>query len=170
MMTARIFEPGWLRMRDAGSASVDFSVEPVYGGQGYDYAMASTALIGLRIDALEDVVGPPHVPINRECTIRRGKGPSRQGYVTDTVLDLMRGRTVKDTEWARCWLVAGRSGFAAEEGDSGSAVVLDDGVLLGHLVAVTGWPFGRQEMCFVQDAWSVLQHAHREFCPCLRFG
>lgn len=166
---ARIFGPGLMRLREIGSARVEYVTESVGPEPGFDYALAASSVSALHVAAVDRTVGPPHVPTERQCTIRRGKGASRPGFVTDTVLDLVRGRDVAGTSWARCWLVTGRGGFAAEEGDSGSAVVLDDGALLGHLVAVTGWPFGRPEMGLVQDAWSVLQHAHYAFCPCLRF-
>lgn len=167
---ARVFEPGLWRLRETGAAHVRFAIEPGGDDAGYDYALVSApTTTSLSVSKVESTVGPPHVPVERQCTIHRGKGPRRPGFVTDTVLDITRGRSVGDTTWARCWLVTGRGGFAAEEGDSGSAVVLDDGVLLGHLVAVTGWPFGHPEMGLVQDAWSVLQHAHQHLCPCLRY-
>lgn len=155
--------------RVVGQATLRSCVQPSTSG-GYDYALVADvddSAVGASV--VSDVVGPPHVPANRNVKIFRGRGRTRQGYVSDTALDLVRGRSIGATDWCRCWLVVGRDGVAAQEGDSGASVVLDDGALLGHVVAVLGWPMGAREMCLVQDAWSVLQHARRGLGPDLRF-
>lgn len=169
-LPARIFKRRLLGLRQVGTAQVRWSLEPDEEA-GYDYAIASLSPpFSVPVD-IDSAVGPPHVPINRNAHIRRGRGPSRQGYVTDTVLDLVRGRgDIDGRQWCRCWLVTGRGGVAAERGDSGSAVVLDDGMLLGHVVAATGWGFSQQEMCLVQDSWSVLDDARTRCCSGLDFA
>jgi hypothetical protein len=89
------------------------------------------------------------------ATLHGGKSGQKLGYVA---APLNASRSLDGRTWINCWAVVERQrGFAAQ-GDSGAAVILDNGEALGHLVAAYGCqrPGAIFQTGLVQDAESLL--------------
>jgi hypothetical protein len=108
------------------------------------------------------LANPPDVPDQASVILFGAKSPNRRGWIDGA---LQATRALDGRIWKNCWSVVGGHGGFAKRGDSGGPVVIDGGVVLGHLVCALGMKFwtGRFQCGLVQDIHSIVDYVESKY-------